>query len=177
MRVAIASPDGSFEVREAATDPAGNFNGSFVPRGPGSYSVLAFWRGNTKLDGAQSPACGFNVSPVQTTTSTTTTTTTTGTTTTTPQARPDLTISSLTKDTVVVANIGNAAAGSFVVTVTTTAGASNFQVPGLTPGQSASLTFFCRAGAVSALADSASQITESNETNNAAAITVIGCVG
>ncbi|MDP9262319.1 MAG: hypothetical protein M3O89_10130, partial [Actinomycetota bacterium] len=138
------------------------------------YSVLSFWRGNTKLDGAQSPACGFTVSQTQTTTGTTTTGTTT---TTTPTPRPDLTISSLTKDTVVVQNIGNAAAGSFVVTVTTTGGASNFQVPGLNPGQSTSLSFFCRAGAVSALADSASQIAESNETNNAAAITVIGCVG
>lgn len=64
-----------------------------------------------------------------------------------------------------------------VVTVTTTAGASNFQVPGLAPGGSASLSFFCQAGADSALADSASQITESNKTNNAAPITVIGCVG
>jgi len=174
VRIAIASPDGSMEVREAATDPTGHFTGSFTPRGPGSYSVLSFWRGNTKLDGAQSPACGFTVSQTQTTTGTTTTGTTT---TTTPTPRPDLTISSLTKDTVVVQNIGNAAAGSFVVTVTTTAGPSSFQVPGLAPGASASFSFFCRAGAVSALADSANQITESNETNNAAAITVVGCVG
>jgi len=72
---------------------------------------------------------------------------------------------------------GSATPGEYAVTVTTTGGASNFQVPGLNPGQSMSLSFFCRVGAVSALADSASQITESNETNNAAAITVIGCVG
>jgi hypothetical protein len=178
VRLAIASPDGSVEVREAATDPAGNFNGSFTPRGPGSYSVLAFWRGNTKLDGAQSPACGFDVTPTQTTTSTTTTTTTTttGTTTTTPTGRPDLVISDLTKDSATVQNIGTASAGSFVVTVTTTAGPSQFQVEDLTPGASAVVTFFCRAGAVTAVADSGNQVTESNETNNAKAIAVVSCI-
>jgi hypothetical protein len=178
VRVVLAGAGGTLEVREAATDPAGHFGTSFVPR-PGSYSALAYWRGSKTIAGARSNICPFQVvaPPTTTTTTTTTGTTTTGTTTTTPQARPDLTISSLTKDTVVVANIGNGAAASFVLTVTTTAGPSNFQVPGLAPGASASFSFFCRAGAVSALADSANQIAESNETNNAAAITVVGCVG
>jgi sugar lactone lactonase YvrE len=173
VRIAITSPDGSTEVREAATDPAGNFNGSFTPRGPGSYSVLAFWRGNTKLDGAQSPACGFTVSPAQTTTSTTTSTATT---TTTPGGRPDLVISTLTKDSATVQNIGNAAAGSFMVTVTTSAGASQFLIEDLPAGSSATVSFFCSAGPVTAVADSANQIAESNETNNTKTIAVLGCI-
>ncbi|MEP6976425.1 MAG: CARDB domain-containing protein [Thermoleophilia bacterium] len=174
VRVAIASPDGSVEVREAATDPTGNFSGSFTPRGPGSYSVLAFWRGNTKLDGAQSPACGFDVSPTQTSTSTSTTTST-GTTTTTP-GRPDLVISDLTKDSATVKNTGTAAAGSFVVTITTAGGPSQFQIAGLPAGSSATVNFFCRVGSVTAVADSGNQVTESNETNNTATIAVLGCI-
>jgi hypothetical protein len=178
VRLAIAAPDGSVEVREAATGPLGNFAGSYTPRGPGSYSVLAFWRGNTKLDGAQSPACGFDVSPAQTTTSTTTSTSTstTGTTTTTPTGRPDLVISDLTKDSATVQNIGNAAAGSFTVTVTTTAGPTQFLIEDLPAGASATMNFFCRVGSVTAVADSGNQVTESNETNNTKTIAVLGCI-
>jgi hypothetical protein len=176
IRLAFAGPGGVLEVREAATDPSGHFASSFVPRAPGQYSALAYWTGNKTIAGARSNVCPFQVNPPLTTT-TTTTTSTTGTTTTTPQPRPDLTISSLTKDTAVVANVGSAPATSFVVTVTTTAGPQSFQVPGLAPGASASLSFFCRAGAVSAVADSANQIAESNEANNAAATTVVGCIG
>jgi hypothetical protein len=172
VRVAIAGPGGSLEVREAATDAAGHFAGSFVPPGPGSYTVMAYWRGNANLDGAQSPACSFTVTQAPTTTTTTTATTTT----TTPAGRPDLVISDLAKDSATVKNIGTAAAGSFVVTVTTSAGPSQFQIEDLPAGSSATVTFFCQAGPVTAVADSANQVTESNETNNSKTIAVLGCI-
>jgi hypothetical protein len=174
VRVAIASPDGSVEVREATTGSAGDFTGSFTPRTPGSYSVLAFWRGNTKLDGAQSPACRFTVSPAQTT-STTTAATTTGTTTTTASGPPDLVISDLAKDSATVKNIGNGAAGTFMLTVNTTEGPSQFVIEDLPAGSSATVSFSCQAGPVTAVADSANQVTESNETNNTKTIAVVSC--
>ena len=178
VRLVFSGPGGLLEVREAATDASSRFGTSFTPRAPGSYSALAYWRGGKTIAGARSNICGFQVAaPPPTTTTTTTGTTTTGTTTTTTAGRPDLVISDLTKDSATVKNIGTAAAGSFVLTVTTTAGPSQFQIEDLPAGSSAIVTFFCTAGAVSALADSANQVAESNETNNAAAITVIGCVG
>jgi subtilase family serine protease len=63
-----------------------------------------------------------------------------------------------------------------MLTVTTAGGPSQFLIEDLPAGASASVTFFCRVGPVTAVADSGNQVAESNETNNTQTITVLGCI-
>jgi subtilase family serine protease len=84
-------------------------------------------------------------------------------------------ISDLAKDSATVKNIGNGAAGTFMLTVNTTEGPSQFVIEDLPAGSSATVSFSCQAGPVTAVADSANQVTESNETNNTKTIAVVSC--
>ena len=81
-----------------------------------------------------------------------------------PRPLPNLVITALTATSVTVANVGNAPAGAFVVSITN---AGPFTFGGLAPGQSQTRTWTpCRAGAIRAVADSGGMVAESNEADN-----------
>jgi subtilase family serine protease len=75
---------------------------------------------------------------------------------------PDLAVSALTRDAVVVVNAGRADSGDFSVSVSGT----SFAISGLTPGASAARSFDCRDGFLTSTADPSDAIAESNEANN-----------
>jgi hypothetical protein len=77
---------------------------------------------------------------------------------------PDL-VATLTDRTVTVQNVGEGQAGPSLVTV---AGIGTFTIPVLAPGQAATRTFTCRRGTITATADYAQAVAESNEGNNTA---------
>lgn len=93
----------------------------------------------------------------------------------TPSAAPDLTVSSITyvgsnpscmnspKDNVVISNIGNTNAGTFVVSINGAA----YPISDLAAGQSLTLTITA-VNTVTVTADSTNLIAESNESNNSA---------
>jgi RNA polymerase sigma factor (sigma-70 family) len=88
-------------------------------------------------------------------------------------ALPDLVVSELTAGSVTVTNVGDGAAGSFVVQVT---GGGSFTIPGLAPGASATRTWSgnaCAEGTITATVDPAGQVEESNEGNNSRSTTVL----
>jgi len=76
----------------------------------------------------------------------------------------DLVISSLTETEVVVQNIGADPAGRFVVSV---GGQAFILEGGLEAGQTATFTYRCRQGPLTAVADSTQRVEESDEANNA----------
>jgi hypothetical protein len=78
---------------------------------------------------------------------------------------PDLVVRQVTSDQVVVANVGDKAAGTFVVIV---GKVGTFTVEGLAAGSSQTLTFPCTDGSLTATADANDRVTESNEGNNSA---------
>jgi hypothetical protein len=81
---------------------------------------------------------------------------------------PDLVIASLTKNTVIVKNVGNGAAGASTLSVTLI---GTFSVEPLAPGQATTRTWsVCRVGTITARADRGDDVTESNESNNAASV-------
>lgn len=85
-----------------------------------------------------------------------------------PTEPPDLVIDGLAAFSVTVRNVGQGAAGSFVVTVT---GGHSFTIDGLAAGASATRTWdTCYAGKITANADANGSIVESNEDNNTASI-------
>jgi hypothetical protein len=86
--------------------------------------------------------------------------------------RPDLVITAITRGIVVVANVGNASAGAFVVRVTP---GGSFTVSGLAAGASVTLSVTCRVGTVVAVADAGAQVAESNEGNNTLTTVVTSC--
>src|SRR5262245_33461237 len=75
---------------------------------------------------------------------------------------PDLVVSGLSRDAVVVVNAGRAESGSFNVDVSGT----SFSIAGLAPGASAARPFECRDGILTATVDAPDAVAESNETNN-----------
>jgi RNA polymerase sigma factor (sigma-70 family) len=80
------------------------------------------------------------------------------------QPLPDLVITALTETSFVVTNVGTAAAGPFVVSVTLIGA---FSFTGLAPNQSASRTWSaCRRGTLTTVADRGRIVSESNEDNN-----------
>jgi RNA polymerase sigma factor (sigma-70 family) len=85
---------------------------------------------------------------------------------------PDL-VATLTNTSVTVRNAGEAAANASLVTV---AGVGTFSIPSLGPGQSATRTYTCRSGTVTATADYSKVVAESNEDNNTAT-RVVTCLG
>ena len=70
-------------------------------------------------------------------------------------------------------NVGEGAAGASLVTVL---GVGTFSIPSLAPGQAVTRTYTCRSGTITATADYARVVTESNEDNNTATRTV-SCLG
>ena len=84
---------------------------------------------------------------------------------------PDL-IAALTDTTVTVRNTGEGPAGASLVTVV---GIATFTIPALAPGQSATRTFTCRRGTITATADYSQLVQESNEGNNTAT-NVASCI-
>jgi subtilase family serine protease len=78
--------------------------------------------------------------------------------------KPDLVITGLTASSVTVANVGNANAGPFKVTVTGLQ--SPLDVGGLAAGNSITIDFTCVFGQFTATADSSGTVDESNENNN-----------
>jgi len=85
---------------------------------------------------------------------------------------PDL-VATLTKTSVTVRNAGEAAANASLVTV---AGVGTFSIPSLGPGQSATRTYTCRSGTITATADYSKVVAETNEDNNTAT-RVVTCLG
>jgi RNA polymerase sigma factor (sigma-70 family) len=85
---------------------------------------------------------------------------------------PDL-VATLTNTSVTVRNAGEAAANASLVTVI---GVGTFSIASLGPGQSATRTYTCRSGTITATADYSKVVTESNEDNNTAtrAVTCLG---
>ena len=94
-----------------------------------------------------------------------------------PPPLPDLYVASLTKNTIIIRNGGNAAAGvSSILRIT--AGSSlvgTFTVAALAPGATATFTFACRVGTYLATVDQTNVVAESNETNNTASLTNRTC--
>lgn len=89
----------------------------------------------------------------------------------TPPPVPDLIVSDLGATSVTVANVGDAAAGPFVVSVP---GIGTFTISGLAPGGSATRSWStCAEGQISATVDASSQVAESNEGNNSRSTTSI----
>jgi RNA polymerase sigma factor (sigma-70 family) len=83
-----------------------------------------------------------------------------------PRPLPDLVVASFTKNTIVVANRGNAAAGSSVLTITLV---GTFTVPALAPGAVATFNWsICRVGTYTAIVDRTNVVAESDERNNSA---------
>lgn len=80
-----------------------------------------------------------------------------------PPALPDLVVRSISSDRVTVANIGNGSAGGFVVDV---GPAGTFSIGGLASGRSATVSFPCTDGTLTATADASGRVLESNERNN-----------
>jgi RNA polymerase sigma factor (sigma-70 family) len=81
---------------------------------------------------------------------------------------PDLVIASLTKNSVIVKNVGNGTAGASTLSVTLI---GTFSIEPLAPGQSTTRTWsVCRVGTITARADRGDDVTESNESNNAASV-------
>ena len=76
---------------------------------------------------------------------------------------PDLVVRQVTSERVVVANIGAAAAGAFVIDA---GKAGSFTVNGLAAGGSHTVTFPCTDGSITATVDESDRVTESNEGNN-----------
>lgn len=105
-----------------------------------------------------------------------------------PPTQPDLTVSGLTYSpsnprvgdfiTVsgIVSNIGNAAAGAFVIEIRDSGGTDRRTVSGLNAGGSASFSFVRRINQASetfvVIADATNQVNESNENNNSAELRV-----
>ncbi len=82
---------------------------------------------------------------------------------------PDLVIASLTKNGVVVKNMGNGTAAASILTVTLI---GTFSIESLAPGQSTTRSWStCRAGTLTAHADRTDVVSESNESNNVASLT------
>lgn len=77
--------------------------------------------------------------------------------------QPDLVIRQVTSQAIVVANVGEAAAGTFVVDA---GKAGSFTVGGLQDGASHTVSFPCTEGSITATADASGRIDESNEGNN-----------
>lgn len=80
-----------------------------------------------------------------------------------PPALPDLVVRSVSSDRVTVANIGNGSAGGFVVDV---GQAGTFSIGGLAAGRSATVSFPCTDGTLTASVDVSGRVRESNERNN-----------
>jgi len=85
---------------------------------------------------------------------------------------PDLVVT-LTDTSVTVRNIGQGPAGPSLVTVL---GVGTFPIPPLAPGQSVTRTYACVKGTITATADYAKVVAESNEDNNTATRRV-ACLG
>ena len=85
---------------------------------------------------------------------------------------PDL-VATLTNTSVTVRNAGEAAANASLVTV---AGVGTFSIPSLGPGQSATRTYTCTSGTITATADYSKVVAETNEDNNTAT-RVVSCLG
>jgi RNA polymerase sigma factor (sigma-70 family) len=84
------------------------------------------------------------------------------------QPLPDLVVSFLGETSFTVTNVGNAAAGPFVVTVTLV---GTFSFSGLGAGQSQTRVWSaCRVGTLNAIADRGRTVAESNEDNNTRSI-------
>ena len=88
-----------------------------------------------------------------------------------PSGLPDL-VAMLTDTTVTVRNVGEGAAGASLVTIV---GIGTFTIPALAPGQSATRTFTCMRGTITATADYSQLVQESNEANNTAT-NVASCI-
>jgi hypothetical protein len=89
-----------------------------------------------------------------------------------PPPLPDLYVASFTKNTIIVRNGGNAAAGASSI-LRITVGSSlvgTFTVAALAPGATATFTFACRVGTLVATVDQTNVVAESNETNNTASL-------
>lgn len=85
---------------------------------------------------------------------------------------PELYVLTLLKNSIVVANRGEAAAGPSVLTITLI---GTFSVPALPPGGTATFTWsLCRIGTYTAVVDRADSVVESDESNNVAS-TVNSC--
>ena len=83
-----------------------------------------------------------------------------------PRPLPDLVVASFTKNTITIANRGNAAAGSSVLTITLV---GTYTVPALQPGAVATFNWsICRVGTYSAIVDRTNTVAESDEGNNTA---------
>lgn len=80
-----------------------------------------------------------------------------------PTALPDLVVRQVSFDRVTVSNVGDAAAGAFVVDV---GPAGTFAVGGLGAGRSATVSYPCTDGTLTAVVDASDRVRESNERNN-----------
>lgn len=80
-----------------------------------------------------------------------------------PPALPDLVVRNVSSDGVTVANVGNGAAGPFVVDV---GPAGTFSIGGLAAGRTASVSYPCTDGTLTATVDASGRVRESNERNN-----------
>ena len=94
-----------------------------------------------------------------------------------PPPLPDLYVASLTKNTIIIRNGGNAAAGvSSILRITVGSSlVGTFTVAPLAPGATATFTFACRVGTYLATVDQTNVVAESNETNNTASLTNRTC--
>jgi subtilase family serine protease len=82
-------------------------------------------------------------------------------------------VAALANASVTVTNAGDANAGSSIVLVR---GVGAFTIPALSPGQSATRTYACKGGTITATADETKLVTESDEGNNDVTRTVT-CLG
>jgi RNA polymerase sigma factor (sigma-70 family) len=87
-------------------------------------------------------------------------------------ALPDL-VATLANASVTVTNTGEATAGASIVLVQ---GVGAFTIPPLGSGQSATRTYTCKSGTITAIADETKVVTESDEGNNAVT-RVVTCLG
>ena len=158
-------PAGAPSLHETHAGANGAYSDSIVPQQAGTWRIQARFQGDATHAAAESAPCSFPVVTPQAPSPPP------------PQSTglPDLTISSLEKDSVTVTNRGNAAAGHFRLKIDQTQGTTRFDIDGLGPGESAKRSFNCQQGQVTATADSGDDVTESDEGNNKASILVQGC--
>jgi hypothetical protein len=154
------TPTGTPSVRELTAGTNGAYADTFVPSTTGTWHVQARFQGDAAHGPAESPECAFQVTTPPAP----------------PPQLPDLVISSLKRGSVTVSNQGQGAAGPFTVSVKQSQGGTlHFDIAGLGAGESATRSFTCLQGELSATADSGNSVAESDESNNKDSTVVQTC--
>jgi hypothetical protein len=93
-----------------------------------------------------------------------------------PPPLPDLYVASFPKNSIIIRNGGNAAAGVSILRIVVGSSlVGTFTVPALAPGATFTVSVPCRVGTNVATVDQTNVVTESNETNNTASRTNATC--